>query len=233
MNSSTGLTAVIVCGGRGSRLGPLGDVVNKNLLPYNGAPILLQAVSTAIKLFGCERIVFLTSHLADQVEQVAREYVDNVEIVFIRDDSRKGTAAAVQEAIISLKIHDFIYAHGNVAIGDKGLRQLTSLVSGADGCPSFLAVSKASKGPTHPQVNVRGHTIVTVDNPKNKIFSVGFGLIKDLTGSKKLHNNAGDNTLEDWLFDKPNAITGIKAIDIGTDWRHLETLNFYAEDSKE
>lgn len=224
MNSKT--TAVIVCGGRGSRLGPLSEIINKNLLPYDGAPILLGVVRTAIDTFGCERCVFLTGHLGEQIESVMRSYISDSELIFIKDETIHGTAAAVQKAISSLEIDTFLYIHGNIAIGKASLLRLIEAVPDLGYNQSLVAVSDKPIATTHPRLSVKDNVVIPYDAAGKSVYSVGLGLYRGVAKQIREHPDTDDLTLEDWMSQQFDTLEA-RTIDIGDDWKHLESLDFY------
>jgi hypothetical protein len=204
------VTAVIVCGGRGTRLGPLGDVVNKNVLPVDGVPVVVHAVCTAYEHFGAERCVLLTGHLEHQIEHVLRAYVPEAAVTLMPDPQPTGTAGAVHRAVTAFEIETLLYAHANVALGPEGR---TALVDAHQTTSSFWALSAIPIAPTHPRLG--------------PWFSVGLGMLAaDVVRAAARRAPLEGETTEAWLFgtELPLHVAGI---DIGADWSHVEDLATY------
>lgn len=88
-------TAVIMCGGRGTRLAPLTNAVPKPMLRVAGRPILERIVHHLVG-FGVRRVVLAVNYLADQIES---HFQDGdrfgAEITYLREDDPLGTAGAL------------------------------------------------------------------------------------------------------------------------------------------
>lgn len=217
------ITGLIVCGGRGARLGPLGDVVNKCVLPVDGLPAVVHVVKTAIESFGVQRCLLLTGHLGEQVEHVVRAYSPQAELTFVPDEDSCGTARAVQRAVSTYDIGDMLYAHANVALGlsaAEALRREHRIR------PSVWAVSTAPIAPTHPRLRAHDSVLASAD-PNGRYFSVGFGVLEaDVLRAAGSRDASRGQTLEDWVFGATLNGT-VAATDIGGAWSHVEDLTSY------
>lgn len=60
--------ALLLCGGRGTRLAPLTDSIQKALIPVNGKPILEHLV-LLFKKYGVNEIYFAIGYLGEQVKE--------------------------------------------------------------------------------------------------------------------------------------------------------------------
>ncbi|MEZ4483742.1 MAG: sugar phosphate nucleotidyltransferase [Syntrophotaleaceae bacterium] len=65
--------AVILCGGRGTRLGPFTQDVPKPLVSVAGKPIL-DYIFTKLIEYGFDRLVLPVGYLGNQIVRFAREY---------------------------------------------------------------------------------------------------------------------------------------------------------------
>jgi NDP-sugar pyrophosphorylase family protein len=222
------LTAIIVCGGRGSRLGSLGKIINKNLLPLGNAPILFSVVRT-VKRVGCVSCVFLTGHLSFQIERVIAEEINDLETLFLKDNSIRGTACSVQNAVQQLGINSFVYAHGNIAIGEESLEKVVEIIAQSPQNQSIIAVSdNETIAPTHPKVPLF-NGVLGFDTSKHspRVFSVGFGHFSNMCDFMKKHKASGGAAFEEFLLHNLADLDPIRAVNIKSDWLHLETLDFY------
>ena len=81
--------------GDGTRLRPITEHWPKPVLPIDGKPVVVTLVH-ALAAAGCERIVVVTGHLAEQVEELLAPLPYDVE--FVRQPPGQGSADAVQRA---------------------------------------------------------------------------------------------------------------------------------------
>ena len=85
--------------GEGSRLRPLTDRWPKPILPIDGRPIIAHVLHE-LRGAGCDRVAVVTGHLAEQVEELVGDGTAfNVEIAFVRQPRRDGSADAVSRAL--------------------------------------------------------------------------------------------------------------------------------------
>ena len=66
------MQAVILAGGRGSRLGALANEVPKALVPVAGRPLLAHSLSL-LRRHGVEEVVLCTGHLADKIADYVQD----------------------------------------------------------------------------------------------------------------------------------------------------------------
>jgi len=114
MSASPETTDVMVlCGGRGSRLGPLTSSVAKPLLPIGGAPFLLH-VLRRLQEEGFGRFVLSAHYLAEQFRAFAQEHrraLPDIEVV--AEPMPLGTGGAVRYAAGAVGSPDFLVINGD------------------------------------------------------------------------------------------------------------------------
>ncbi len=69
----SGLTAILLCGGKGERLKPFTDTLPKPLVPLNGRPLLAHLLSY-LGTAGISRFVVCVGYKAETIEQFIRDY---------------------------------------------------------------------------------------------------------------------------------------------------------------
>lgn len=85
-------TAVILCGGLGTRLKPFTDAIPKPLLPV-GEKAVLEIQIERLRSNGFERIVLATNYKADYIEKFLGDGSDyGVELVYSKEKEALGTA---------------------------------------------------------------------------------------------------------------------------------------------
>ena len=96
-------TAILLAAGRGVRLRPHTDHTPKPLLPWRGLPTL-DWVLDSLQSAGVSRIVLVTGHLGDQIQQYANDRMVNnsaQQIHCVEQLTLDGTAGAVSCALKS------------------------------------------------------------------------------------------------------------------------------------
>jgi dTDP-glucose pyrophosphorylase len=95
LDQRDGRTALLLAGGRGTRLGDLTREVPKPLLPVGDKPIirhLIEALSTA----GFDTVYIAIHHLGDRIrEHFAAAPPENIELTFIEEEVPLGTAGSL------------------------------------------------------------------------------------------------------------------------------------------
>ena len=93
-------TAILLAAGRGARLKPYTDKTPKPLLPYHGKPTL-DHVFEGIAKSGISKVVVITHHLEDQIEQWVMQNAERhgLTAALKRQSVLDGTASAVEAAL--------------------------------------------------------------------------------------------------------------------------------------
>jgi len=113
--------------GRGTRLRPLTDTWPKPVLPIAGRPVVVTLVHDLARA-GCERIVVVTGHLADQVEALLAPLP--YAIRFVRQPSGQGSADAVARADAT---PPYLVAAADNLYADGDLERFAQEAAGLDG----------------------------------------------------------------------------------------------------
>ena len=102
--------------GEGTRLRPITERWPKPVLPIDGKPVVVTLVHE-LAAAGCERIVVVTGHLAEQVEALLEPLP--YEIRFVRQPPGQGSADAVLRARATppylVVAADTVFAEGDLA----------------------------------------------------------------------------------------------------------------------
>ena len=107
------LDLVVLCGGRGTRLGQLSATTPKPLLPVDGEPFLLRLLRR-MKQQGCGHMVLGAHYLAEQFEAFARVHArefPHLEVVV--EPEPLGTGGALREAADSVRSSTFVAINGD------------------------------------------------------------------------------------------------------------------------
>src|SRR3990167_2846302 len=104
---------IVLCGGRGSRLGALTRAVPKPLLPVGGSPFLLRLL-LQWKKEGARRFILSAHYLAEQFRAFAAEHsavLGNISVV--EEDRPLGTGGGIRFAALRSKSRTLIVANGD------------------------------------------------------------------------------------------------------------------------
>lgn len=116
------MDAIILCGGRATRMGALCATTPKVLLPVGGRP-LLEITIERLAGAGCTRAVLAVGHLAEVVEQWAatrrrsaraRRANPPRQVGVSREDQPQGTGGAVREVAPSVARWPCLVLNGDV-----------------------------------------------------------------------------------------------------------------------
>jgi len=92
------LKAVILAGGRGSRLMPLTDSVPKPLVIVGDKPVIFHVLDKA-KEQGIDEVVITLGYLGNKIEQAVKTFKTDLKITFSYEKVLLGTAGAVKNAL--------------------------------------------------------------------------------------------------------------------------------------
>lgn len=110
------LDAVVLCGGRGSRIVRIAKDNPKILLTIGGKPLIDIILSNLIAQ-GFRRVVLCAGYLANKIEtHIASKknfYNSKLEIVFSREDTVLGTGGAIKNAEPLIKGDPFVVINGD------------------------------------------------------------------------------------------------------------------------
>lgn len=110
MASTEGLIVAILCGGLGTRLGPLAQGLPKPMIPVGGRPYLERVLESFAEK-GLKNFVLLTGYRAEVIEEHFKHSAYN--IVYSREQEPLGTGGALREARAYLGDR-FILTYGDV-----------------------------------------------------------------------------------------------------------------------
>lgn len=104
---------VVLCGGRGTRLGPLTAVTPKPLLPVGGHPFLLKLL-LRMKHQGIGRVVLATHYLADQFHAFATAYRNMLPaLTVVVEPEPLGTGGALRHVVERVQSSTFVAVNGD------------------------------------------------------------------------------------------------------------------------
>src|SRR6184192_1470172 len=139
------MEAVVMAAGEGTRLRPLTERWPKPVLPIDGQPVVVTLVH-ALAATGCERIVVVTGHLAEQVETLLEPLPYTIE--FVRQPAPLGSADAVARASAR---PPFLVTAADTRYADGDLRSFGERARGLDGA---IAIRRQRGRPPSTHIHV-------------------------------------------------------------------------------
>jgi D,D-heptose 1,7-bisphosphate phosphatase len=116
------MKAVILAGGKGTRLGKLTETIPKPMLPLNGKPLLEYHIALC-KKYGIEEVVVLVNHLKDPIQQhFGNGEKFGLPISYYEEPEPLGTVGGIK-AIEAELSEDFLVLYGDVLV-DMDLSRL-------------------------------------------------------------------------------------------------------------
>src|SRR3989338_10696574 len=110
---------VILCGGKGTRLGSLTKETPKPLLNIGEVPFLFHLLQRFQKE-GFKRFILATYYLSEQFEDFACKYrktFPNIKIII--EKIPMGTGGALRNAVANVESEDFVALNGDVFVTQK------------------------------------------------------------------------------------------------------------------
>ncbi len=119
------MKAIILAGGRGTRLKPVTDYVPKPLVPINNIPIIELQIRY-LKRFGIKEFIICTGYKTEQIENFFKAKNNlGVKISYSIEKTALGTGGAIKKASKLIKEKSFLVINGDV-ITNIDIRKLQS-----------------------------------------------------------------------------------------------------------
>ncbi len=115
--------AVLLCGGKGTRLRPLTENVPKALIEYRGKTLLEWQIEWLMKN-GVKRIILATGFMSEKIEEFVKTLGYEAEILVSREYGPAGTAGALRLAMDFVHNSRVIVANVD-CLNDIDLRELS------------------------------------------------------------------------------------------------------------
>jgi len=108
------MKALILAGGRGTRLRPLTDKIPKPLIPINNIPLIARSIEY-LKKFQMTDIIICTGYKTKQIEMYVKKNKNfGCKITYSIEKTPLGTAGAIKKAIKNITDKSFIVINGDV-----------------------------------------------------------------------------------------------------------------------
>jgi D-glycero-D-manno-heptose 1,7-bisphosphate phosphatase len=166
------MIAVILAGGKGSRLAPVTNFLPKALVPINGSPILKHQFDQ-LRRIGISKAIVLTGYLSSSIKDFCKTYSGELEITCIETNSDWTPADRIlaSESIIGTEF--FLIYCDNYVTNDEDLQSI--LTSNSE--LTFLIESR-DKGNVKLDLNQRAYYLAGARKQSHNYVELGNIYIK-------------------------------------------------------
>lgn len=152
--------ALVLVGGKGSRLGALAVNTPKPLMPIDAERVFLDEVLFNIARHGFDDIVLLAGHLHEQVaERYAGKTIRGARIRVVVEPAPAGTAGAIANAA-SILAESFLFANGDTLF-DINLRSLEQTLHAVPNAVATLALRRVANTERYGRVDLRDGAVIS------------------------------------------------------------------------
>jgi FMN phosphatase YigB (HAD superfamily)/dTDP-glucose pyrophosphorylase len=223
-------SALILAGGKGSRLGELGLSTQKCMLPINGKPLLFFMINI-LKNAGCSNVVIVVDHLAEQIKNYFGTGENfGIKIQYV-EDKFISTFEAVYNSLHLLE-DTFFYCHGNVVFEERLLEIIWKIY--CDTGNSVMAVLKNAYNVTHAKLKANSNNTISDISIKPKdinqqIFDRTFMGVAIYKKESIVQSFDGDlqGMTEKHIISLLNQSIPANIFDYTGNWWHIETTEDY------
>jgi NDP-sugar pyrophosphorylase family protein len=106
------ITAVILCGGVGSRLKPVLPDIPKPMASIGETPFL-QSVVDFLRGQGIRRIILCIGFKGEVIKKYFEGFTENIELIFSEESTPLGTAGAIKNAEAGLQLFPVLVLNGD------------------------------------------------------------------------------------------------------------------------
>lgn len=106
------MQAIIIAGGKGTRINPVTTTIPKSLLPLNKKPLLDYCIKH-LKENGCDNIIICCGHLGDKIKEFIKSKDYGIPIKISIENKPLGTAGALN-LVRDLLDEEFVVLFGDI-----------------------------------------------------------------------------------------------------------------------
>mgnify|MGYP003390705263 FL=1 len=107
--------AIILCGGKGTRLKEVVNDVPKPLAPIDGIPFL-SILMKYLKAQGIRRVILATGYMHEKIENLYGNCYEGMEIVYSVEQNPLGTGGAIAKALRKVMNENVLVLNGDSVI---------------------------------------------------------------------------------------------------------------------
>lgn len=161
------MNAIVLAGGKGTRLAPLTTLIPKPMLTVAGYP-MLDYVTSQLRYYGIHEVVYAVAYKREQIEDRASKY-KGVKARFSVDETPLGTAGSVKQAL-SLLDDTFVVISGD-CLNDIDLNAMIKRHK-ASKLDVTMAVVKREDTTKYGVVKIDENNVITslIEKPQTNAF---------------------------------------------------------------
>lgn len=223
-------SAIILAGGKGSRLGNIGKQYQKCMLPIKGKPLLYYIIQSFIKQ-GCKKFILIVNHLSDQVKDYFKSGNElGISIEYV-EKSFSSTYEALYKAIELIEDDYFFYCHGNILFDESLVENMLSLYNQKEA--PVISVMQNTTDITHAKIQLKDKYInKVVTNKADKQYSLlEYVFMGIAIYSKKYMNNWCNSNIKGMSEEIISQLLmhGVKtfAVECHQQYYHIESISDY------
>ncbi len=114
------MQAIILCGGRSTRLGDITKIIPKILLDIRGRTVLEWQIEL-LKQAGVDEVILASGHLHDTLVKAVGASYGGVSMHFAKEEKRLDTGGAIKHAMQYICTSPFFVLNGDVLLEDFAL----------------------------------------------------------------------------------------------------------------
>ena len=197
------LQAVILAGGRGTRLGSLGDKIPKAMVNINGLPFI-ELLIQQLKVNGIKKFLILTGY---KKKQLIDYYKKNSEIFIVKGNNNWQTLTRIKKAKKFIKSNFFLLMYCDNFLINFNLKKFLLLKKKYKSNIYFSIVKK--KNGQKSTISLFGNKLFYENDYKSDFLEAGYMLINKHFFFQNINKFRG-NQLSDYLkfLSKKNSFVG-------------------------
>ena len=233
-SSQAPMKALILAGGRGSRLSPMTATLNKCMMCYAGKPLIENSLDNATKA-GVEEIVIVVGHLAEQIINAYGNCHDGTRIRYVIQWEQRGLVHAIECAREAIDGADFmLFLADEILLAPRHAEMIRTfkkesllVICGVTEVEDVSQISKTYSIITSDADNRIFRLIEKPTHPMNNIMGTGncvFGnAIFDYIGSTPINQKRGEKELPDLIQCAIDDGQTVRAFRIGDAYFNVNT----------
>ena len=136
------MIGLVLCGGHGKRLRPLTNEIPKSLIEIKEGYTILDKQLIDLKNAGIEKIVLLTGHLSEKIEERYSSKWKGISIEYSTEDKPLGTLNAIRMGIEKID-EDVIIRNGDI-VADVNIKRMINKFNDSNYLASMLIAKMRS-----------------------------------------------------------------------------------------